>query len=598
MQQLATVLYELKDRGDDQGVVDVFEAGIGLGSEKSAVLKEFYAVSLNKVGRLEDSITALKSLSSDKRARIGEVSAILGKVFKLKSEAATIGEEKKELMGQSVEALRRGFYSTYEYYPGINLVYNQIELANLTDNPDLIDQAFSDAELVMYAARKAGAEYTSDFWAVATLLEASVFSGKVSPEVIQHCIDVSKNDWELEATINNLDRVSRTISDYLSSEQLNPASRQRLSEVKDIIDGDDGVLAKLSRKVKSPDVVSDNARDIRVEGFSYGETTTLVGGNIKYGGQLQDHVVNRFDVEVAYALMRHFNIEGITDIDEFSGATDSIIRNQFGTGGLEDLRSEEHAVYDVQIKNLLESLGIGDGVDKSTLDSRTNVMVDFLLGKGDCRQHAHVKQLLFDCWKTRRMNQLIDKLRLSAQNSAEQDKAREEIDGLLSRQMMVFDSTVEAKIKMNGLYNPETSDDGRLLVSENFEPVEDHTWNGIVEVGHDGQVISLKMADSFYQNIYGFGGRDQIIENPDSYVEEEGMVVTTIVAIDNNGQEQRVLVRLKPTVYAGDRGERALEHDDVGAACLRGVDLGLDVPEVAGVLSSIKIDELWGRMAA
>jgi hypothetical protein len=602
-QQIATVLYELKDRGDDAGVVEVFEAGIPSGLDRSAVLKEFYAVSLNKIGRLEDSIAVLDNLMTDENARVGEVAGILGKVRKLQSKEATDEQQKIEFMRQSVDTLQEGFYATYEFYPGINLVYNQIELAKLTGDSSLIEKAFNDAELVMYSARKAGAERTSDFWTAATLLESSIFAGEVNPQMVQHCLETSQHDWELKATVSNLKAVAETIATQLASGELNEATTERLTKVLGIINGTEdstGVLAVLEGRVSTTPETGRTANDAILDsGFMYGETTTLIGGNIQFGGQLQAHTVNRFDVKVAHSVMEHFGMDTIDTVEEFNTVVDGILREQFGTAELEDLHSEAHEVYDAQIKGLLDALGINGDADKTVVDSRTNVMVDFLLGKGDCRQHAHAKQLLFDSWKTFKLNNLIGRLRDAHETPEDTDDAlaRQQIEKLLSRQMMVFDSIIESRVQMNGLYDPKLDEQGQLQESDTFEAVEDHTWNGIITFDDAGHVATIEMADSFYQEEYGLGGRGQVIADPDTYVAEGGMIVTEITATGKDGETKRVPVRLKPTPYAGSRGKRMLTHADVGAAHLRGIELGYDTPQVANVFSSLRIGELWQAMA-
>ncbi len=602
-QQMATVLYELKNRGDDAGVVDVFEAGVPSGLDESAVLKEFYAVSLNKVGRLEDSIKTLEDLMGDDNARIGEVAGILGKVRKLQSKEAIDEQQKAEFMRQSVDALRDGFYATYEFYPGVNLVYNQIELAKLTGDSSLIEKAFNDAELVMYSAKKAGAERTADFWIAATLLESSIFAGEVTPQMIQHCLDTSQHDWELGATIGNLKNVAETITTQLESGDLDEDTAARLSNILATINGnneDVGVMAVLEGRESLAVEKESHPNDAILEnGFMYGETTTLIGGNIAFGGQLQDHVVNRFDAKVAYSVIEHFELDALRTIEDFNSAVDAIIRQQFGTAELEDLHGDAHKGYDTQMVKVVSALGVGGDLDKSVADTRTNVMVDFLLGKGDCRQHAHAKQLLFDSWKTFKLNNLIGKLKDAHEtpDATDNEQARRQIQELLSKQMLVFDSRVMSMVQMDSFYHPTQDEAGNLIVSDDYEPVEDHSWNGLVTLDENDHVVSLEMADSFYQDVYGFGGRGQIITELGSY-SEEGLIVTTQVAVDKTGVLVEVPVKLTPLVYSGDREKRHEDdHADVGAAHLRGVDLGFDVPQVAEVFSSLKITELWNRMA-
>ena len=285
-------------------MISVFEAGRDFGTDKSATLKEFYAVSLNKVGRLDDSISVLNELTSDDNARTGEVAGILGKVHKLQSERATDPAEKIEYMQKSVNALRDGFYQTYEYYPGINLVYNQIELANMRDDPSLIAQAFDDAELVMYSTKKAGAENTSDYWAAATLLEASVFAGEVTPQTVEKCLATSKHDWELESTLGNLRKVAETIGEQLKSNNIDETTTERLSKVRNLIIGDDnqiGVIYRQSKKVNAVHVTEDGLQAGEYEGLGvrWGkETFKNDDGSVEsYEGWLIDTYVMKGDGE-------------------------------------------------------------------------------------------------------------------------------------------------------------------------------------------------------------------------------------------------------------------------------------------------------------
>ena len=603
VQEIATVLYALKDRGDDEGVVGTFEAGKQFGADAAAPLKEFYAVSLNKIGRVDDSIEVLSELMQDDNTRVGEVAGILGKDYKIKSQNAEALPDKVEYMQKSVDALRDGFYQTYEYYPGINLVYNQIELANLKDGPELISKAFDDAELVMYATKKAGAENTSDYWAAATLLEASVFAGEVSQRMIDNCLATTKNDWELESTLGNLKNVANTIDKQLESGNIDAETAERLSKIRELILGNEdemGVIAQLENGSPIEAEKAETPQDSMLQfGFMYGETTTFIGGNIKFGGQLQDHIVNRFDVRTAYKLVEFYGLDTVDSAEDFSDTIDPIIRNQFGTEQLEDLYSEEHHVFDSQIKNLLEATGVNE-IDAKYADTRTNVMIDFLLGKGDCRQHAHSKQLIFDSWKTFKLNNWIEALKnaQAEDDSAEKERIKGKIDELLRKQLFVFDSTISSKVQMNQLYDPKFQD-GNYLVGDDFQAIEEHTWSGLVTFDEDGHAKTLEMADSFYQNEYGLGGRHQIITNMEDYA-NQGMLVTSMQALNpNTGEMEEVPVILTPTIYAGNRANRNISrHADIGGASLRGIPLGNYEDSVMTVLGAPEIQELWQAMAA
>jgi len=103
------------------------------------------------------------------------------------------------------------------------------------------------------------------------------------------------------------------------------------------------------------------------------------------------------------------------------------------------------------------------------------------------------------------------------------------------------------------------------------------------------------MADAFYQSEYGLGEKSQIIGNPEDYA-GDGMFVIEIEVADNSGNVIKVPIRLKPTVYAGDRGKRAISHGDTGSAHLRGIDLGSDIPDVGRVIGSARIREFWEKI--
>ncbi len=686
IQEIAAILYALKDRGDNEGVIEVYESGKPFGVDRSATLKEFYAVSLNKVGRLNDCISVLKELQTDRNSQIGEICGILGKVYELMADRTDDPELKMIYLQRSIDELQDGFYKTFEYYPGINLVYNRIELAGLLQDPQLLKQAFDEAGLVMYSAKKAGAENTSDYWAAASLLEASLFATQYNDRFLDQCLLARKHDWEVEATLENLRKAAASLK--ILYDRTVFLERRRIENILSLIET---AIRGLKSKSRTTIRVDSDPRDnILKNGFMYGETTTLIGGNIKFGGQLQDHIVNRFDVRTADALLAAFGLDKIDNVDDFNDRIDAIIRRRFHTAELEDLHSPAHAVYDRQIKNLLAltgaydlagedvstgsnnshsegveagdnstlsagveagdnstlsagveaetrrfnkedvgtsdnrnvtadvgagthsinkenigasdnsnvTAGIGTGthsINKENIDTRTNVMMDFLLGKGDCRQHAHAKQLLFDAWKTSRLNFLIDELRI-AKKSAAYDKAasiKGRLDYLLRKQMFVFDSRISSMVKMNALYDPQYQD-GKYILSDKYEDIEDHTWNGLITFAENGHVESLEMADSFYQTEYGLGGRHQILTNVEDYT-ADGIIVCELPALDpDTGETKKVPVRLRPTVYAGDRAGRGIfRHADDGAAYIRGISLGYYTNSVLTILGSPEVAALW-----
>lgn len=74
-----------------------------------------------------------------------------------------------------------------------------------------------------------------------------------------------------------------------------------------------------------------------LSGFMYGETTTMIGGNIQFGGQLQAHTVDA----VVYT-METLCIDTISSVEEFNEVVDGIIIRKHHHRELEDLHSDCH----------------------------------------------------------------------------------------------------------------------------------------------------------------------------------------------------------------------------------------------------------------
>ena len=251
-------------------------------------------------------------------------------------------------------------------------------------------------------------------------------------------------------------------------------------------------------------------RKISEMGFNYGEIkSNYVGGNIRFGGQLHDHVVNRWDIEVAQDILKYLGLMGTSNFNDFNESIDQMLRDRFGTNRLEDLHSAEHKAFDDFMHKLIEVMGI-----QKAEDSRTNVMMDFWLGQGDCRQHAYVKQLLFDVWKSSNINRLLGQAydALNHNDVTEYDTKMAEVKKLESMQMRVFNSIVKAPIEMVQKYQEKRNEDGKLIASPTLNEVEDHTWNGLMELDENGNIVGFRMVDAFYQNHYRFGGKNPLAD--------------------------------------------------------------------------------------
>jgi len=615
-EQLALVFCTFKDASEFERMVDLYGKCNSEIFKNSPIIREFLAVGLHKAGekklkkegnyaeadkRFEESGKVVKSLIDEGHGN-GEVYAILGKISKLKidynkklagdenipaEERERAAKEAEKALDESIEYLEKGFQNGFEFYPGINLTYNKITRGHDNRNLDEVREAVNVAELVYVSAQKAGGINSNDFWTLATMLESSVITGNKDENILQKVMQRTEAGWEIDAPIQNLQKLKEQLSNF-----------QNTDEFKAVVENINWVLEKLKEKASeiSSDVSgkgegakkevgksSEEAKAtemIFAKGFSYGEISSFAGGNIRYGGQLHDHVVNRWDIGVARGILNNSEIGQITNFDEFNQKIDSLVRGRYGTEPLEDLQSQEHKDFDAFMKGLNSELG----VDKSA-DSRTNVMVDFFLGKGDCRQHAYTKQLFFDVWKTSLINQRMEAAYASLKSGDQEDFEAKtaEAKRWINMQMMVFDSVISSPIQMTEKYNPKKVD-GELVQSKDgeFQEVEDHTWNGIVEVDGSGVITRFRMVDSFYQDEYKFGGNARKggklsagVEIDYTQILGKGFLGGYQEAVNpKTGKKEKVEVRLTPTVYAANREKRMLPtKDDLGRPKLRGLIL-------------------------
>src|SRR6185312_10263661 len=142
-----------------------------------------------------------------------------------------------------------GFAKDYEYYPGINLVYNLMTRGAEFHDPGSIRDAFEKAELVLLAAKKAGGLHTKDFWTLATLLESATITGQdreiaaALPKVVAN----ATAEWMIKAPIDNL-RKFRGQLEKMGGE----GSAERIRRADAVIAALERRLASLHEKVAAP----------------------------------------------------------------------------------------------------------------------------------------------------------------------------------------------------------------------------------------------------------------------------------------------------------------------------------------------------------
>ncbi|MEI7765468.1 MAG: TRAFs-binding domain-containing protein [bacterium] len=574
--QTATVFNTFKQAGDFEKMITTYNQSESIIFKKSPVIRELLAVALHKAGELEKSEKVIHELINEGKGN-GEVYAILGKIYKVRHDRLQSEDPVKasEFLKQSVDYLEKGFKNGFEFYPGINLTYNKITEGSNEKNVDKVQKALKTAELVYISAQKAGGMNSGDFWTLATVLESSLMTGRESETALNKVIEKSNVDWEINAPIENLERLKNQIGTLggLKSENIikniDNALTKLKEKLKEIKEGTVSEKENTDQKIESKDKKAEATDFIFNNGFNYGEISSFVGGNIEYGGQLHSHVVNRWDISVGREFLKKAELNDITDFKEFNKKIDILIRQRYGTAPLEDLHSPEHKDFDDFMKKFNGALN----VEKQD-DSRTNVMVDFYLGKGDCRQHAYTKQLFFDIWKTDNINKILEESYDSLNKNDDKtfNEGIEKAKSLVNSQMFVFDSVVVAPMQMEKKYLPKGDEEGRKLLTTDgsLNEVEDHTWNGLVELDEEGVIKTFTKTDSFYQNEYKFGeGAETNIED----ITTKGFSGGEFEVFDSvNNKTVKVEIKLTPTVYAGGREKRMKSRDDdLGSPLLRGL---------------------------
>jgi hypothetical protein len=582
--QLTTLFMAFKKEGLWADMIKLYDASISLPFRRATAIREFLAVALHKTGDLARSEAVIHRLGDARMS--GEAYAILGKINKLRYAEFTKAGDRDQAhaaLAQSIKDLEAGFLKDFEFYPGINLVYNMITEGSERGDAAEIEKAERLAHLVYLSALKAGGLQSNDFWTVTTVLEAAIVNGRddEAAAALPRVLATASAAWEIQAPIDNLLQL-RGQANALGS---------RLAGSEKLVARIDAVVAALNDRKENlsrplpaqPRVVAKDtpaarkAAKLFAIGFRFGEIKSNdVGGNINFGGQLHSEVANRWDFAVARELLRYKGLDKPeTDFARFNETVDEMIRTRFGTAGLEDLHGEDHDAYDKFVKTLLDTMGVEKGQD-----SRTNIMVDFWLGKGDCRHHAYAKQLLFDIWKTDKINALMREAyaALGRGDVPAYDGAMARVHEWEGVHMLTLDSVVRAPIVVTEKYHPVLTGDGVPVHAPDgsLSDVEDHTWNLLFRVNDAGELVSASSVDSFYQQVYPFGGGAGVPLSLDD-IREDG-VITAGRPIDlldaGTGRTVRAFPTLVPTGYAGqDKRVKADTGDYGDRVLLRGISI-------------------------
>src|SRR5207247_1337108 len=91
----------------------------------------------------------------------------------------------------------------FEYYPGINAVYNNMTLGNF-------DRAERLAPMVWHACQQEGGKRSNDYWCLITMLELSLINrdNREVQDLLPLVLNRVRADWEVSTSADNIEMLS------------------------------------------------------------------------------------------------------------------------------------------------------------------------------------------------------------------------------------------------------------------------------------------------------------------------------------------------------------------------------------------------------
>jgi len=177
--------------------------------ERSTMMREQYALALNRAKRPQEAIAALNALVKEK-GQSSETLGILGRVYKdLWAGAVEAGNNvlARGYLKQAIEAYKRGFETDWrDAFPGINAV----TLLDIEGSAESQAQKQELLPVVRFAVQQRLRGGNPDYWDYATLLELAVLAsdeqeaGERLSDALAH---IREPKWEPESTANNLELI-------------------------------------------------------------------------------------------------------------------------------------------------------------------------------------------------------------------------------------------------------------------------------------------------------------------------------------------------------------------------------------------------------
>lgn len=564
--------------------------------------------------------------------------------------AACLSAEGKQ--AEATAMYEKGFEATLDPFIGLQAVQANIR----NDNKDRAEEM---AKVVYLSALRDGAEESKDFYAVSAALQAACIAGVDETKIghltsrLARCVQYEWQKDEIERNLKTIEQngfeAAKTVQQEIGKWKLDEnAKSSGLIVIKELGTddrsfGDDPKLEALHQHSYNYRGCGSDFRGV-----------SRVGGNMEFGGQLPSHTVSRRDLELFTALIQHTpaelgikNMEGlnpelpldqIKEPEVFMKAADRLVRQTFMTENFagRGLHLEDNAVegkeadgksaYDKTVAGALEECGKTSDInsipekeqwkEKKYVDTRTNISAIFALGMGDCRHHAQVKQIMFDMYQRKQMNDALGKMLSQVRDGQtvdlEKGSEAQAFNDVLNTELRTTDVQVLLPIKMqqekqeNGKWVPAKEgeegtrdatykpllDGKKYTVDESgkLHNLEDHTLCWLIRRDDNGKLAALEMRDAFYQDKhYGWGDKPVDIEKDitlETRKDKDGKDYTALKvrAATIEGKDtstgKPIEVYQEPTGYNTGRREQEVNSSTGNDVCFVGMQMkGFDSAE-------------------
>ena len=533
-------------------------------------------------------------------------------------------------------------------------------------------KAQETAKVAYLASLRDGAEENKNFYTVSTALQCACIAGE-DKDVLDHLcgrLAVSLSySFQLEEFERSIAKIEKA--------GINPAGvrqiQQQISGWKEKIKTEalEGGVIVWNENIEDSRTFGNDPKLDALVSRSYNYRgcgtdfcgTSRVSGNMAFGGRLPDHTISKKDLDLFTGLIEKtpaelgIDCEGIAgamperklseikDPELFMRLTDKFVRQTFTTDNFAGtgLHMEDNAlaknkngesVYDATVKAVIRSCGKMMQKD-SDIDTRTNISAIFALGMGDCRHHAQVKQILFDMYQRKQMNDQIGKMYARVQDGEQIDLHGEDAKkfyDVLDTEVRTADVQVKTPVLMKQTpelewrkatdynfthwkqfvktdendktvmkdmpYNPELDENGRYKVDQTgkLHNLEDHTLCWMLKKDRNGNLKSFGLRDAFYQDRhYHWGNMDVDVDKIQIDKLGNPLIPAGFISADKTDKGEEVPVFQEPTRYNTGRRD-TVETRSIGTeTCLVGVHLaGFDDTEA--FLNQIKARSEMGKI--